>query len=124
VNAIKAVVLKADISPDWFSRTFTLHDLLVSLAALIVSLWVGRSLRPSVAIFLFASLLYVFVLHGPGGYAFDSAPRRIAVIVPIHLALALWINQVFPKQRWMLISGMVVWLGVLTAWFTTGRWVS
>lgn len=73
---------------------------------------------------LLASLLYLFVLHGPGGYAFDSAPRRLLTIAPIFPAVALWLERLPPRLRWVVFGLMVLWLGLLTAWFTSGRWVS
>jgi hypothetical protein len=73
---------------------------------------------------LLASFLYVSVLHGPFGYAFDSAPRRLVVVAPIYLALALWVDRFMPKYRWIVVTVSALWLGVLAAWFASGRWVS
>jgi len=29
-----------------------------------------------------------------------------------------------PKYRWIIVTLLALWLGVLAAWFTSGRWVS
>ncbi len=123
-NAGAAVVSGANISPDWFSRAYTFHDLLSALGAVSLSLWAVRYLRLSLGLLLLASILYIFVLHGPGGYAFDSAPRRLIILAPLHLAFALWVDHYLPKRRWMVVALSAGWLGGLTAWFTSGRWVS
>lgn len=123
-NAVAAVLFETNIHHDWFSRAYTLHDLGFALIGLGIGLWAMRRLRLSWSIFLFASLLYVFILHGPGGYAFDSAPRRLLVIAPLYPACALWLERLSPRLRWAVLGVMVLWLGVLTAWFTSGRWVS
>lgn len=123
-NAVNAVLFETNIHHDWFSRAYTLHDLGFALMGLGIGLWAMRRLRLSWSIFLFASLLYVFILHGPGGYAFDSAPRRLLVIAPLYPACAFWLERLPPRLRWAVLGVMVLWLGVLTAWFTSGRWVS
>jgi hypothetical protein len=124
VSSLRAVLFQVDITPDWFSVAFTFHDMLFALGALISAFWSIRYMRVSSAALLLVSILYLFTLHGPGGYAFDSAPRRIAVIVPIYVAVAMLLYRHFPKYRWAFVLGSAVWLGVLSAWFTSGRWVS
>lgn len=123
-NAFRAIFYQSNITPDWFSVAFTLHDTLFAVGALIIALWSARYMRLSSAALLLVSILYVFTLHGPGGYAFDSAPRRVAVIVPIYVAAAIFLHKKFPKYQWVFVSISALWLGVLTAWFTSGRWVS
>lgn len=124
VNAGTAVLFGTNISPDWFSRAYTFHDMLFALGGLSLSLWAVRYMRLSLGALLLASILYIFFLHGPGGYAFDSAPRRLVIVAPIYVAFALWVDQLTPKYRWIIVTLLALWLGVLAAWFTSGRWVS
>jgi Gpi18-like mannosyltransferase len=122
ISAIKAALFGINIHADWFSRAYAIHDTLHAFGALIVSLRSARYMRLSAAILLLVSVLYLFVLHGPGGYAFDSAPRHLAIVAPIYLAVGLWSASF--KYRWGLVVLSAMWLGVLTAWFASGRWVS
>jgi Gpi18-like mannosyltransferase len=123
-DATAAVVRGIGISPDWFSRAYTFHDMLFALGGLSLSLWSVRYMRLSLGALLLASVLYICILHGPGGYAFDSAPRRLMVVAPIYLALALWVSRIAPRHRWIIVAISTLWLGILAAWFTSGRWVS
>jgi len=123
-NARNAVLFGTNINPDWFSRAYTFHDMFFALSGLSVGLWSVRHMRLSLGILLLASVLYISILHGPGGYAFDSAPRRLVVVAPIHLALALWVDRFIPRYRWIVVTVSALWLGVLAAWFASGRWVS
>lgn len=123
-SSFQAILFQISITPDWFSVAYTLHDTLFALWALASAFWSARYMRISSVALLMVSILYLFTLHGPGGYAFDSAPRRIAVMVPIYVAMAIFLYKRFPRYRWQFVFASALWLGVLTAWFTSGRWVS
>jgi hypothetical protein len=123
-DGLKAAVLGIGINQDWFSRVQVWHDLLYAVMGLLVSIWAWPRLRLSAAAFLLMGMLYLFTVHGPLGYAFDAKPRQISVLFPIYLAIALLLEQWPERYRWSVIGLSVLMLGLLSAWFTSGRWVS
>ena len=110
-------------TPEWILALVAIGNLALT-GNVLDSLWAVRSMRLSLGALLLASILYIFILHGPGGYAFDSAPRHLMTVTPIYLALSLWVNRIAPRYRWIIVAISTLWLGVLAAWFTSGRWVS
>jgi hypothetical protein len=62
--------------------------------------------------------------HGPLGHSFDSIPRHITNLTPLYLAIALFLTQLPVKFRWLALVLSIVQLGLLSAWFASGRWVS
>jgi Gpi18-like mannosyltransferase len=123
-DGLKAAVWGIGINQDWFSRVQVWHDLLYAVMSLLVSIWAWPRLRLSAAAFLLIGISYLFTVHGPYGYAFDAKPRQISVLFPIYLAIALLLEQWPERYRWSAIGLSVLMLGLLAAWFTSGRWVS
>jgi hypothetical protein len=123
-DALSAVVFGANIQPDWFSRAFTLDDLFFALLGLFLCVWAFRRMRVSQAAFLFIGVIFFYSKHGPFGYAFHSIPRHLGSLPPLYLAMALFLGQMPTRLRWMIVVMHVLLLGLLAAWFASGRWVS
>lgn len=123
-DALNGAIFGANINPDWFSRAFTMDDLFFALLGLILSVWAFRRMRVSQAAFLFIGVIFFYSKHGPFGYAFFSMPRYLGSLPPLYLALALLLNQLPAKLRWISVVMFVLLLGILSAWFASGRWVS
>ncbi|NJM40855.1 MAG: hypothetical protein HC853_08815 [Anaerolineae bacterium] len=124
-DSFQALVFGVNIKPDWFSRAYSIHDVIHAFALLGLTLWSLTHLKLwSEKAWLIAGTIYLFSVHGPYGYVFDSAPRHVALIAPIYSASASFVQHL---PRWtqitVIISALVA-LGLLTAWFTSGRWVS
>ena len=84
---------------------------------------IGR-LSPSHTAFLWASTLSLYTVHGPHGYAFNSMPRHVLAVYPLYIVLGA---VLFKQSRrswliWLAISTAL--LGLLSGWFSSGRWVA
>lgn len=123
-DGIRAALWGVNINADWFSRAIAWQDLTYALIALAIALWALFHLRPSIAAFLFVSVLFLFANHGPYGYAFYSMPRYVAAVFPIYLALALLTIKLPDRYRSIPLAVSLVVMGFLAAWFATGRWVA
>ena len=123
-DALGAVIFGANIQPDWFSRAFTLDDLFFALLGLFLSLWAFRRMRASSAAYLLIGVIFFYSKHGPYGYAFHSMPRHLGSLPPLYLAMALFLDQLPARLRWMIVVMHVLFLGLFAAWFASGRWVS
>jgi hypothetical protein len=124
LDGLRAAVLGLNITSDWFSRILVWQDLLYALLSLILSIWSLSHIRLSTAVFMLASTLFFWTVHGPYGYAFWSTPRRVATLFPVYLTLALLLERLPVRYRWLIIGTSTMMLGLLSAWFTTGRWVA
>jgi Gpi18-like mannosyltransferase len=124
IDGLNSVIFSANIQQDWFSRVTVIHDALYAIPGLALSLWAFRRLRFGVAAYLFVSISFFYAVHGPYGYAFDSMPRRLASLPAVYPAIALLLAQLPAKLRWVVLGLFVMLLGVLAAWFASGRWVS
>src|SRR5262249_10726213 len=111
-------------SQDWFSRALAWHDLAYALLALGLSVWALGRLRPSAALFLLVGVLFLASVHGPGGYAFWGIARRVAALVPVYLAAAVLLGRLPRRWRFALLGLPALRLGLLPAWFVSGRWVA
>lgn len=123
-DSFNALLFGVGINKDWFSRVLTAHDLLYSIIALVASIWAFFRLRLSSSIFLIVATIYLSTVHGPFGYAFWSTPRRVAVLYPLYLVFALVLTQIPNRFRWIPVGISLLLLGILSAWFTSGRWVA
>jgi len=123
-DGILAAIAGRGISADWFSRALVWHDLGYAVAGLVLSIWSWRKIRSSATLFLLFGVIFLASSHGPYGYAFWSFPRRLAVLVPLYLSIALILNRwpVIYRVAYFLLS--TVLLGLLSAWFASGRWVA
>lgn len=123
-DGINAALFGAGINPDWFSRAISWYDLFFALLGLLLAVWAFGRLRPGSALFLLAGVVLLYIDHGPSGYAFDSKARPLASLYPIYLILALWTLKLPGGYRWLPAATSLVMLGLLSAWFASGRWVS
>lgn len=123
-DGVKAALFGSGINSDWFSKAIVWHDLLYAIAGMAAAIYGLFRLRLSNALFLLFSMIFFYANHGPQGYAFWSIPRYIAALFPIYLILALVTNRLPPKIQWALLIGSISLLGVLSAWFASGRWVA
>jgi hypothetical protein len=123
-DALGAVIFGINIQPDWFSRVFTLDDLFFALMGLSLSLLTFRTMRFSHAAYLFIGVLFFYSKHGPFGYGFHSIPRHLGSLPPLYLAMALFLDRLPTRLRWAIVVVNVLLLGLFSAWFASGRWVS
>jgi hypothetical protein len=123
-DGFKAALFGANITPDWFSRFLAWHDLSYALLGLGISIVALYRIRPSYALFLLIGMLYFWTMHGPYGYAFWSIARRISILLPVYPMIALGLNQLHKKVRLLATVPSIILLGILSAWFTTGRWIA
>lgn len=123
-DGLNAALFGQGIAPTWFSRAYAIHDLLYAFLGLALSIWAFRRLRPSVGVFLFVGVLTFYTTHGPVGHAFDSMPRHLANLPAVYLALGLLQNHLSPRLRWAMLGFFALQLGIIAAWFASGRWVS
>jgi mannosyltransferase PIG-V len=124
LDGIKAAFLGANINPDWFSRAIAWQDLTYAVLALVFALWTLHHARISIRMFMVASIIFLFANHGPQGYAFFSLPRYIAALFPIYPILAWLTLRLNNRFRFVLVTFSIALLGILAAWFVTGRWVA
>lgn len=124
IDGLGAALMGINIQPDWFSRAVTLHDTAYALLGLVLAVWAIGRLRLSTAAFLLSSILFFFTVHGEYGYAFDSMPRHVASLPPIFLCMALLHKRLPVRLKWILPGVSVIMLGILAAWFASGRWIS
>jgi hypothetical protein len=123
-DALNGAIFGANINPDWFSRAFTMDDLFFALLGLSLSLLTFRTMRFSQAAYLFIGVLFFYSKHGPFGYAFHSMPRHLGGLPPLYLAMALFLDRLPTRLRWAIVVMHVLFLGLFSAWFASGRWVS
>jgi len=123
-DGIRAALFGIDIASDWFSRALVWQDLTYAMLGLVFAVWALFHLRVSAALFLLGGVLFYYTQHGPNGYAFWSIPRYIAVLPPIYLILACLTVKLPNKLRWLLAATSIGLLGILSAWFASGRWVA
>ena len=123
-DAINAALFSKGINPDWFSRMISWQDLTYALLGIAISVYSFFRLRLSIAFFVLISMLFFYTNHGPFGYAFWSIPRYMATLFPIYLILATLTIRLPHYVRWSLLFVSMGLLGLLTAWFTSGRWVA
>jgi Gpi18-like mannosyltransferase len=123
-DGIKAAVFGNGINPDWFSRVIAWHDLTYALLGMTGAIISLCRTRLSFAIFSLSSMVFLYINHGPYGYAFWSIPRYIASLFPIYVILALITIKSPTWLRWSLIFVSIILLGVWSAWFASGRWVA
>jgi hypothetical protein len=123
-NGLRAVLFGTGITPDWFSRALVLQDFVYAVLGLILSIWSLFNLRLSTSSFLLVGMLFFYTNHGPYGYAFWSVPRYVATLFPFYLILALFTLRLPNKYRWLPVMCSIGLLGILSAWFASGRWVA
>lgn len=123
-QGIESALFGNDIGTDWFARAIVWQDLLVVLFGFGIALWSFRSLRPSYSLLLLASVLFFTTSHGPSGYVFESMPRHVASVIPLYPAIALIYGRLPRGARWASLALSVTFLGLFSAWFASGRWVS
>lgn len=123
-DGLKAAIFGVGINHDWFSRFLAWHDLLYALAGLAIGVWALRHLRASASLFLFVGVLFLCSVHGPYGYAFWSIARRLAVLVPVYVAVVLLLDRLPGSWRRVAVTLSVISLGILSAWFASGRWIA
>jgi hypothetical protein len=123
-DGLQAALVGTGISQDWFSRALVWHDLLYACLALALSVWALPRLRLSTALFLLLGTLFLCSVHGPDGYAFWSISRRVAALVPVYMAAALLLSGQARHWRTLTVGASTLFLGVLSAWFVTGRWIA
>jgi hypothetical protein len=123
-DGLKAGLFGTAIGSDWFSRALVWNDLFYGVLGLGLGLWSMRSMRYSAAAFLLAGMIFLLTVHGPYGYALWSTPRRVAVLFPLYLAIALIVCRWSPLYRWCAALVSLIMLGLFSAWFVSGRWVA
>ena len=123
-HGIQSALFGSDIGTDWFSRIIVWQDLLAAVFGVAIAIWSLRNLRPSYSLLLVASLLFFTTSHGPSGYVFESMPRHIASIVPLYMGIAVLFGRLPLAVRRTLLTLSLIFLGLFSAWFASGRWVS
>jgi hypothetical protein len=123
-DGIRAVLLGEGIHPDWFSRAISLHDLFYALLMMGLAAWSYQRLRLSTWVYLLVGAVSLYVVHGPAGYAFWSIGRRAASIAPVYVCLALIAVKLPVRAQYVLFACSTLILGVMSAWFASGRWVA
>jgi len=124
-DGIDAALFGKGIAPgDWFSSVLVWQDLTYALLGLALAIWALFHLRPSISVYLLVGVLYFYTSHGPTGHAFWSTPRHVASLFPIYLALALLTSRLPSQYRWLAVAVSIGLLGLSSAWFASGRWVS
>jgi hypothetical protein len=123
-DGLNAALFGANIQADWFSRAEVWQDLMYALLGLACAVWAFFHVRRSTAVFLLGSMLFLYSNHGPYGYAFMAMPRWVAALFPIYPVLARQTLKLSSRYRWLLLAGSIGLLGLLSAWFVSGRWVA
>jgi hypothetical protein len=123
-DGVRAAVTGADIQHDWFSVALVWHDLAFAVLGIGLAIWAVRRIYPGSAVYLWVGLILVFATHGPYGYALWSDTRRVFTLFPIYVALALVVQRFGRSTRFAFLGLSTTWLGVLAAWFASGRWVA
>ena len=123
-DGLRAALAGKGIPPAWFSRAINLQDTSYALLGLAAALWSLFRLRMSTALYFLANVVFLYISHGPAGDAFFSFPRYLAALVPLYLVLALWTLRLPARLRWLPLGLSILLLGMLSAWFATGRWVA
>jgi hypothetical protein len=123
-DGLQAALVGTEINQDWFSRALVWHDLLYACLALALSVWALSRLRLSTALLLLLGTLFLCSVHGPEGYAFWSISRRVAALVPVYMAAALLLSEQARHWRALSVGASTVFLGILSAWFVSGRWIA
>ncbi|MEW6083115.1 MAG: mannosyltransferase family protein [Chloroflexota bacterium] len=116
--------LKAAVFAKGFTQVIARHDLAFALTGMASAVFGLFHLRQSMALYFLAGMIFLFSNHGPAGLPFLSIPRYVAALFPLYLVLAI-VTTKMPKQlRWLPVLVSVCFLGILSAWFATGRWVA
>jgi hypothetical protein len=123
-SAAAAAIAGEGIGNDWFARATAWQDLLYALFGIVIAIWAFPRLRLSLSLYLTAGVLFFLTSRGPYGHVYESMPRHIAALFPIYIALALGMKQLPTIPRTVLIGISIVLLGIFSAWFASGRWVS
>ncbi len=123
-DGLRGALLGIGIPAGWFARVTNLHELACALLGLAASVWALFRLRLSTSLFLLSNMLFLYINHGPDGHPFLSVPRYVAALFPLYLVFGIWNSRLPVRVRWALVVVSVLLLGLLTAWFATGRWVA
>ena len=123
-DGIQAAMFGANINNDWFSQVLVWHDLAFAAAAIALTAWAWKRLPMSIAAYLVIGIVFLFTTHGPAGYALWSITRRLFSLFPMYMAIALLIAHLRPTGRAAVLAASALWLGILGAWFASGRWVA
>lgn len=123
-DGFRAAILGDSIGPDWFSRVLAWHDLAYTLLGLALAGWSLFHFRRPVSGYLVGGMMFLLMNHGPGGYALWSLPRYLLLIAPVYPALAVLSLRLPRGVRWSLVGISVMILGLMSAWFASGRWVA
>lgn len=107
-----------------FTQVIAWHDLGFALAGMAGALFGLFHLRQSAALYFLLGMIFLYSNHGPAGLPFLSIPRYVAALFPLYLVLAIVTMKMPKKLRWLLVLASVGFLGILSAWFATGRWVA
>jgi hypothetical protein len=123
-DGLRAALLGKGIPAAWFARAINVQDAFYALLGLAGAVWAIARLRLSTGLYLLASILFLLASHGPPTDALFSFPRYLAGAFPIYLVLAGWTLRLPPRLRWLPVGLSLLLLGLLTAWFASGRWVA
>ncbi len=116
--------IRAAVFGKGFTQVIAWHDLGFALAGMAGAIFGLFHLRRSMAFYFLAGMIFLYSNHGPAGLPFLSIPRYVAALFPLYMVLAL-VTMKIPKQlRWLPVLLSVSFLGILSAWFATGRWVA
>jgi hypothetical protein len=123
-DGLRVALFGKGIPPGWFLRAVNIQDAFYALLGTAAAIWSLFRIRISAALYLLAAVLFLFISHGPSNEAFQSFPRHLAIFFPIYPVLALWTLRLPVRLRWLPAGFSLFLLGLLTAWFATGRWVA
>lgn len=116
--------LKAAMFGNGFTRVIAWHDLGYALLGMVGAIYGLFRLRLSTALYFLVNMIFLYSNHGPSGLPYLSISRYIAVLFPIYLILALVTTKLPKHLRWLPVLMSVCLLGILSAWYATGRWVA
>lgn len=116
--------LNAAVLAKGFTQAIAWHDLGYALAGMASAVYGLLHLRLSTALYFLLGMVFLYSNHGPSGLPFLSIPRYIAALFPLYLVLAFITMKIPSRLRWLPVLLSVCLLGILSAWFATGRWVA
>jgi len=116
--------LKVAMFGKGFTQVIAWHDLGYALLGTTSALYGLFRLRLSIALYFLIGMVFLYSNHGPYDLPFLSISRYIAVLFPIYLILALVSTRLPGRLQWLPVLMSVSLLGILSAWFATGRWVA
>jgi hypothetical protein len=123
-DGVRAALFGTGINSDWFSRALVWQDLTYAILGVVLAIWALVRLRRSSALFLLGGMVFLYTQHGPYGYAFWSLPRFVSALFPIYPVLALLTIRLPGRYCWLPVTASTGLLGILSAWFASGRWVA